>query len=546
IEQELDAFKIALKATRKDIAKLGKGLSDKVKSEERALFDAYLQILDSPSLKRDTKKEIRAGNWAPGALKRVIKQRVLQFEAMEDEYLRERAFDILDLGERVLAHLQISEQKARIRYPKQTILVGEKITPAAIAKVPADRLVGIVSRQGSHGSHIAILARALGVPTIMGVDEGSLANLHRKEAIIDGYYGQLYITPCKEVREEFAALAVEEQALNDELMKLKDKPAQTLDDHSVSLLVNTGLPVDIGHSLTVGADGVGLYRSEMPFMVRDRFPTEEEQYILYRQLLKVFAPRPVVMRTLDIGGDKCLPYFQVKEDNPFLGWRGIRISLDHPEIFLVQVRAMLRASLGLDNLQIMLPMISSLAEVESAIRLIKQAYNELIEEQLDIKMPKIGVMVEVPSAVYQAQALAQRVDFLSVGSNDLTQYLLAVDRNNARVSHLYDSLHPAVINALLQITTAVHRERNKTVSICGEIAGDPVAIVLLLAMGFDALSMNANQVLRAKWLIRKFTLTRAKELLNEVKKMDDAVDIRYHLEAALEAAGCAGLIRAGK
>jgi phosphotransferase system enzyme I (PtsP) len=544
VEQELADFKVALKTARKEIANLAKSLSPKVMQEERALFDAYLQILDSTSLKKDINKEIRSGNWAPGALKRVIKRRVLQFEAMEDEYLRERSLDIMDLGQRILAHLQTSEQKG-ITYPKRTILAGEKITPAAIAEVPEEKLAGIISLQGSNNSHMAILARALSIPTVMGITDFSLTKLENREVIIDGYYGQVYIAPNKEVRQEFQALALQEQELNVELASLRDLPAKTLDEHTVSLLVNTGLPVDIGHALRVGAEGVGLYRSEIPFMVRDRFPTEEEQYVIYRQLLKVFAPRPVVMRTLDVGGDKSLSYFPVKEENPFLGWRGIRITLDHPEIFLIQIRAMLRASLDFNNLRIMLPMISNITEVEVAVRLIKQAYSEVIEEGLEINMPKIGVMIEIPSAVYQAQDLARYVDFLSVGSNDLTQYLLAVDRNNSRVASLYDGLHPAVLKALLQVTSAAHRERKK-ISICGEIAGDPAAVILLIAMGFDALSMSASQLLRVKWLIRKFTMKKAKTLLNEIKTMDDPLDIRYHMEAALEEAGCAGLIRAGR
>ncbi len=544
VEQELNAFKAALKATRKEIVNLAKSLSPKVAQEEGALFDAYLQILDSSSLKRAVNKEIRYGNWAPGALKKVINRRVLQFKAMEDEYLRERYLDIMDLGQRILANLQAKETKS-ISYPKRTILVGEKITPAAIAEIPEEKLAGIISLQGSASSHMAILARALSIPTVMGISDFPLAKLENKEVIIDGYYGQIYIAPGKEIRQEFKALAMQEQELNAELSSLRGLPAETLDGYVVSLLVNTGLPIDIGHSLRVGAEGVGLYRSEVPFMLRDRFPTEEEQCVLYRQLLKVFAPRPVVMRTLDVGGDKSLSYFPVQEENPFLGWRGIRITLDHPEIFLIQIRAMLRASLDLNNLHIMLPMISNINEVEAAMILIKQAYAEVIQEGLEINMPKVGVMIEVPSAVYQAQNLAARVDFLSVGTNDLIQYMLAVDRNNSRVARLYDGLHPAILKALQQVAAAAHRERKK-VSICGEIAGDPAAVILLLAMGFDSLSMSASQLLRIKWLIRKFTMGKAKALLEEIKNMDDAVDIRYHMEAALEEAGCAGLIRAGK
>ena len=251
------------------------------------------------------------------------------------------------------------------------------------------------------------------------------------------------------------------------------------------------------------------------------------------------------MRTLDIGGDKNLPYFKIQEENPFLGWRGIRVTLDHPEVFLVQLRAMLRASEGLNNLRIMLPMISGTLEVQESLRLIHQAYAELIDEGLNIQLPPVGVMIEVPSAVYQAQVLASMVDFLSVGSNDLTQYLLAVDRNNTRVAPIYDALHPAILQALMQVVEGAHRE-GKQVSICGELAADPAAVILLVAMGFDALSVNAVSLLRVKWIIRCLTLKKARELLKDVLTMQHSSLIRLHLEQALEEHGLGGLIRAGK
>ncbi|MCK4869771.1 MAG: phosphoenolpyruvate--protein phosphotransferase [Gammaproteobacteria bacterium] len=543
-KSELVAFRKALKDARKEIINIEKSLPENVSEAERALFDAYIQLLDSPSLKKDVAKEIRAGNWAQGALKHIINDRVAQFTAMEDEYLRERALDIKDLGQRILSALQ-KKPHAEIKYPKQTILVGEEIPPSVLAEVPEKQIAGIISLSGSVNSHVAILARAMNIPAVMGIKDFPITRFEDKKIILDGYYGQIYISPSKKIQQEFIDLVAQEQELDTELLAIRDLPAQTTDGYKLSLLVNTGLPIDIGHSLRVEAEGVGLYRTEVPFMTRDRFPSEDEQRIIYRQLLQIFAPRPVVMRTLDIGGDKNLPYFPISEPNPFLGWRGIRITLDHPEIFIVQVRAMIRASEGLNNLRIMLPMISSIHEVEQSKKLIKQAFNELIEEGLNVQMPLIGIMVEVPSAVYLAQDLASRVDFLSVGSNDLTQYLLAVDRNNMRVANLYDSLHPAVLKALAQVVLSAHRE-NKEVSICGEMAGDPVAVMLLLAMGFDALSMNANQVLKIKWLIRKFSIEDAKQLYDEVMVMDDPVEIRNHMEAALEENGAAGLIRAGR
>lgn len=541
IEQEIIHFKQALKTVQNEISQLHKKINNKA---ERALFEAYLQILNSHGLKKDVLKKIQEGLWAPSALKAAINKRVSQFQTMEDTYLRERALDIKDLGQRILAHLQTKQPTIK-SYPKNTILVGEEITPAALADVPTKKLVGIISAKGSITSHTAILARALNVPTVLGITKFSAAQQEGKKAIIDGYCGQVYINPSKKIYAQFADLLKQEHEMQYEMKKLSNLPAETTDGYSIKLLVNTGLPGDIGHSLQIGADGVGLYRTEIPFMVRNGFPSEEEQKIIYQQLLKVFSPRPVTMRTLDIGGDKYLPYFPIQETNPYLGWRGIRVTLDHPEIFLVQIRAMLRADLEFNNLQILLPMISNINEAEEAIKLIKQAQKELSENYPNIKLPKIGIMIEVPSAVYQAQDLARLSDFLSVGSNDLTQYLLAVDRNNAQVANLYDSLHPAVIKALIQIVTAAHKE-NKTVSICGEMAGDPTSIPLLLAIGFDALSMNANQLLKIKWLIRNFSMEKAKILLAKILQMDDQLEIRSYLESALEEEGLAGLIRAGK
>ncbi len=545
IEEEIKFFNDAIAQTREDIKLLGESLRATLPKEEQGIFDTYLRILDSPSFVEKIKIEIQHNIWAQAALKRVIKQYVVQFEAMDDPYLRERAADFRDLGQRILSYLQYTDPKVSITYPQQTILVGEEVTPSALASIPEDQLVGLVSAKGSENSHVAILARAMGIPTVMGVNNLPVAKLESKELIIDGYNGQVYCSPSSSIREEFERLAKEEKELNQELEALRDLHAETLDGYSLNMFINTGLISDVSRALRVGAEGVGLYRTEVPFMVRDRFPSEDEQRVIYRQLLQAFAPRPVLMRTLDIGGDKELPYFPVLEDNPFLGWRGIRVTLDHPEIFLVQIRAMLRASQGLENLHIMLPMVSSIAEVEEAQRLIAQAYSELMEEGELIRMPQVGIMIEVPSAVYQARELARRVDFLSVGSNDLIQYLLAVDRNNVRVANLYDCLHPAVLRALIQVVEGGHQE-GKNISICGEMAGDPVAVILLLAMGFDSLSMSATRLPRMKWVIRKFTMASAINLLEEVLIMDDPTEIRCHLELALEEAGLGGLIRAGK
>ncbi len=544
IAVEIDIFNKALVRTREEIKMLSERLSHHLPLEEQDLFDAYLRILDNESLGIEVIAVIKQGQWAQGALKQVIAHHSRLYEEMDDAYLRERGADLRDIGRRVLSYLQ-ADAREKIIYPERAVLMGDEITPARLAEAPREKVVAIVTAKGSINSHVVIIARAMGIPTIIGAEGLLLSDLENKPVIVDAYHGVVYIDPSKTLLEEFARLEAEEKELSRSLEKLHGVPAQTPDGYRIPLYVNTGLVGDIQASLSVGAEGVGLYRTEVPFMVRDRFPSEEEQRIIYRQLLEAFTPRPVTMRTLDIGGDKVLPYFPIEEPNPFLGWRGIRITLDHPEIFLVQVRAMIHASKDCNNLQIMLPMITSLHEVIDAKVLITRAYEELREEGHDVVMPKIGAMIEVPSAVYQAELIAQQVDFLSVGSNDLIQYILAVDRNNFRVANLYEGLHPAIINALLHIVRAAHAQ-DKKVSLCGEMAGDPTCAILLLAMGFDSLSMSSASLPRVKWVIRNFNLSRAQELLQEVLLMHHSKAIRTHLEKALEESGLGGLIRAGK
>ncbi len=541
---EKEKLKNALLRTQEDIEKMQCRVRQSLPPEEQSLFAAYAGILKSQSLISEMEALIDENHWAPFALRKVFKDHVRRFEAVEDPYLRERAADLLDLGRRVLSHLQ-SETPAITHWPKDTILVSEELTASALAEVPEGRLKGIVSSKGSANSHVAILAKAMGIPAVMGTSGLPLQCLDNIHLVVDGYNGEVFTQPSPAMLQEFSRLAEEEKELYAGLNELRELRAETPDGVRVALCVNTGLVADIRPSLQVGAEGIGLYRTEIPFMIRDRFPGEEEQYLIYRQLLETFHPRPVSIRTLDIGGDKALPYFPVKESNPFLGWRGIRVTLDHPEIFILQLRAMLRANSGLNNLRILLPMISGISEVDDSLRLVRQAYQEIIEEGALTEFPPIGVMMEVPSSVFQAGAIAKRVDFLSVGTNDLTQYLLAVDRNNSYVANLYDSLHPAVLQALKMIVDGAHMH-GKPVSVCGEMAGDPSSVIALLGMGFDMLSMNATNLPKIKWVIRNFTIERAKLILKECLLMDNAPDVRLKLESVLEEAGLGGLVRAGK
>ena len=525
---ELAQLDRAVEAVRNDIRGLIDSLQASLPQEELALFDAYLHMLDDGALPGDIREEIHQGEWAQGALRKVIRQHTRRFEVMDDPYLRERGPDVKDLGVRVLAYMQrIREQ--RTQYPENTILVGEEITPAMLGAIPAERLGGVVSLRGSGNSHVAILARAMGVPAVMGALDLPAYELEGAEVIVDGHYGDVYTRPSPARLTENRLLLQQEQVFVEELNDLKELPGVTRDGWQVQLWVNIGLSGDITRSLDRGAEGIGLFRTEVPFMSKDRFPTEQEQRTLYREHMEAFEPRPVTMRTLDIGGDKALSYFPIQEENPFLGWRGIRVTLDHPEIFLVQVRAMLKANAGLRGiLRIMLPMISSLTEFRRAKGLIDQAYSEVIEEGVEVKRPEIGVLIEVPAAVYQARLLAKEADFMAVGSNDLTQYLLAVDRNNPRVADLYQEVHPAVISALREVARAAHAEE-KPLGICGELAGTPAGAILLMAMGYHVLSMNATHLLRVKWVIRNIKRSDARRMLARVLRMDTAEEVTAFL-----------------
>ena len=543
VEKEIQDFREAVTAVQDDLRAYANRMSGVLPAEELALFDALLMMLDGDSLVGETIERIRQGNWAPGALRDTIAQHVQVFDAMADSYLRERASDIRDLGRRILTHMQ-GDRPAKIAAYTQTVLVGEDISAGQLAEIPQENLAGIVSVSGSSASHVAILAQAMGIPAVMGVSDLSVARLEGQKIIADGYRGDVFVNPSALVLEEFARLQTEESHLTEVLKHVAGQDSVTPDGVTVPLYLNVGLVTGVETEVHAEGDGVGLYRTEIPFLMQERFPGEEEQLRIYRKALEAFAPRPVTLRTLDVGGDKMLPYFPVQEDNPFLGWRGIRISLDHPEIFLTQIRAMLRASVGLDNLTILLPMISTVTELDLAITLIDQALGELHEEGEAVVRPPIGIMIEVPSAVYQVGAMAKRVDFFSIGTNDLTQYLLAVDRNNSRVANLYQSLHPAVLRAIKQVIDEAH-QLGKPVSVCGEMAGDPAAALALLGLGVNSLSMSASNFPRVKWVIRSFTRDEATSLLEQVWLMEDPRAIRELYNGVLELGGLGGLVRAG-
>ncbi len=544
IPQEIAHFEAAVTAEVAELSELGQRMGKLLAASDRALFDAYSLILRSDSLTDGVISRIRAGNWAPGAVRVTALEYANAFEGMEDEYLRERMADIRDLCQRLIKRLLQMEHQVR-EYPEHTVLMGEEISVTQFLEVDPRKLAGLVSVRGTGASHVALLARGLGIPAVFGVNDAPLPRLNGREIVVDGYMARVCIQPAPALRQAYQRLADEEAELSRDLQELKHLPSETPDGHHVALLANSGLTADVAAARESGAEGLGLYRSELHFFMRDRFPSEDEQTAIYAEVLNTMAPLPVTLRTLDIGGDKPLSYFPIEEQNPFLGWRGIRISLDQIDIFKTQLRAMLRAGGHSLHLAIMFPMVTTLKELDDAIALVHEAREELLEDGLAVPLPRLGVMVEVPSLLYQIPAVCQRVDFISVGSNDLTQYLLAVDRNNPRVAKLYDGAHPAVITAVCRLVEDAHAV-GKSVSICGEMAGDPALALLLMAAGADGLSMSLGNLLKVKWTIRTVPFAVAQTCLAAALVAADAPEVRGQLNAVLDQYGLGGLIRAGK
>lgn len=541
IPAELERFSLALSQVRQDILALRQRVKAQLSSDEVALFDVYAKLLDDGLLRGHIESAIKEGLRADSALASVVSRHIQRFEQMEDAYLRERVVDIKDIASRVLSVLQ-SKQISWPQLPAQAVLIGEEITTTCLMEFPRENIAAVVTRQGSLNSHMAIVARSLGIPTVVGVMDLVASQMLDCELIVDGYIGEVLWQYPETVRQAYLSLIEQEKLLYSSFDLLRDAPVITADAVPIDFWLNTGLTSEAANGLDASLVGVGLHRSEIPFLVKDRFPTEAEQVLLYRKQLEAFAPKPVTIRTLDVGGDKVLPYFPIREDNPFLGWRGIRISMDHPEIFVVQIRAMLLASEGLDNLRILLPMVSTVHEVDEAKKIMQRAHAEVVAEGHDVVLPLLGVMLEVPAAAFQVQALARRVDFLSVGTNDLIQYVLAVDRNNPRVAGLYEPFHPAVLQLLNAISQAAAQAR-VSVSVCGEMAGDPMLAILLVAMGYRQLSMSVSNVMRVKWALRQVSLPKAEALLSQVMSLDTPECIRGYLLEALTALGMGDFMR---
>ncbi|WP_164880782.1 phosphoenolpyruvate--protein phosphotransferase [Aestuariirhabdus litorea] len=541
IDQTVAQWHQLLLQVRTEISEQQRDLTPQLSGSISAIFDAYQLLLADKALIDSVEQLIRQGHDLPSSLKRSIQKLSELFLSMDDPYLRARHEDIHHLGNKLYgAWLGESQQRAPIEGP--VVLVGAQVGIAEIALVPPEQLMGVICYEGSSLSHTAVVAKAMGVPAVLGV--GSLRGISGGETIIvDGNQGQVILHPSPSLIAEYRKLVDEDKGLLAQLADLSDQPAITLDGVVVRLLTNAGLQADIEPGLRHGAEGVGLYRTEIPFMVHSSFPSEEEQVSIYQKVIRAYQGKPVTMRTLDIGGDKQLPYFPISnEENPALGWRGIRFCLDNVQLLMTQVRAMLRAAEGHGNLRILLPMISCTEELESFIELLDDACRQLKAEGYEVVRPRLGVMVEIPATISQLERWASRIDFVSIGSNDLSQYLLALDRNNARVSQRYDSLHPSVLAEISRVVEIAGRCK-LSLSLCGEMASDPSAVLLLLGMGVRTLSLSAPRLPRIKWLLRSLKEAEARALWQEVAKLDSATAIRGRVERFLDERGPQALVR---
>jgi phosphotransferase system enzyme I (PtsI) len=535
VEAEARKFVAALEETKRELGRLRDGLAEDLGERSARLFDPHLMILDDAMIVDGTLRRIREQRvTAAVALTETIGQVTKAMERTRDEYLRERVYDIKDIERRLLMRLLGRTGATPRGLGDDVIIVARDLSITDTAAMRRERVLGFATEQGGRTSHAAIMARSLEVPAAVGLHGATEAVGQGEVAILDGTQGVLVYEFDEAVLGYFRDRKRQLEEFDRQLLTLRDYPAVTRDGHSVQLHANIEVPEDVRSAIAHGAGGIGLFRTENLFLDGGRMPSEDEQYEAYRAVASSMAPSPVVIRTLDVGGDKLAPAGTVeREANPFLGWRGIRYSLSHPDLFMTQLRAALRASAH-GKVAIMFPMVSSLHEVRDAKQVVEAARQDLQRrgEPFDPDVA-IGVMVETPAAVTIAGSLAQEVDFMSIGSNDLIQYTLAVDRGNDRVAYLYDQYHPAVLQMVAQTIEAARKHR-KWVGLCGEMAGDPRAVLVLVGLGIDQLSTSPVMLPEIKSLVRSTSLALARKVAARALRFRTGVDVRRYLEQTLK------------
>ena len=534
VDEEIARFYAGREAAVEQLNSIKERAYQSLGEEKAAIFEGHLMILEDEELEEEIIDYLRSNHVnAAVAANVVIDQQVAILSEIDDEYLKERASDIRDIGNRLIKNILGMHIVDLGEINEEAILVAYDLTPSETAQLNLDKVLGFVTDIGGRTSHTSIMARSLELPAIVGTNNVTELVNTGDFLILDALNNVVYVNPSQEDIQRLKALQAKLADEKAELAKLKDLPALTLDGHRVDVVANIGTIRDIEGAERNGAEGVGLYRTEFLFMDRDQLPTEEEQFIDYKDVVEAMNSNLVILRTMDIGGDKELPYLDLpKEMNPFLGWRAIRIALDRREILNAQLRAVLRAS-AYGKLAVMFPMIISVEEIRELKSVIEELKVELRNEgkAFDENI-QIGVMVETPSAAVNAKFLAKEVDFFSIGTNDLTQYTLAVDRGNELISHLYNPMQPSVLGLIKQVIDASHAE-GKWTGMCGELAGDERATLLLLGMGLDEFSMSAISVPRIKKLIRNVNFQDAKALANAALQKPTASEIEQLIEEFL-------------
>ncbi len=540
ISAELARFEQAVERSRAELESLKRLMAPLMAEAELRIFDSHRLVLEDEEFLASIQNEIRAGYVAESAVMRVIDKFTSELSAIEDGYLRERATDMRDLGARLIRHLR--QDDTLTTFGRPTVLVAEDLTLSELALIPHKNIAGIVLQSGGVTSHATILARAFEIPAVVGVDHLTEAVAQGDELIVDGNSGIVYLKPSPEIEREYAQIIKRHQTLRQELMAEQNLPSVTKDGHRVHLLANVALKNDIALAFRYGAEGVGLYRSEFTFLTYEDFPSEEEQVKIYSEILKAADNKPVTIRTLDLGADKYPAYLRApREENPFLGWRSIRISLEMPELFKVQLRAIMRAATNAP-VRVLFPMISSLEELRGAKAVLAEAAESLAREGIEHNPElEVGIMVEVPSALWLADRLVKEVDFFSIGTNDLIQFMLAVDRNNPKVASLFEHFHPAVLSGISEVIKVAHSAGRK-VTLCGEMASDPLATLLLIGMGFDALSMSPIFIPVVRKLIRQASYETCRKIAREVLRMSTVKEIKGYLVERYRELGLIGLV----
>ncbi len=525
---EIARLEQALVSTRQQVTRMQQEVEKTLGADEARIFDAHFLVLQDPALISETIRELDKTSRNIEACFRDVGMRyVAAFDQMPDEYLRERSADIRDVVERVLHNLTGRALSILSQLTEDRVLITQDISPSESAALDQGRILGLVTDAGSRTSHAVIMARSMKLPAVVGAHDATSKITHNDWVIVDGYDGMVVINPSEQTLFRYGKLQLKRKTFEKKILASARQPSETLDKRKIKLLANIDSADDVGRARDSGADGVGLFRTEYLFLQNEVAPTEEVQYQAYRQVAEFFGSQQVVIRTLDLGGDKPLRWANIPgepESNPFLGFRAIRFCLEHPELFKDQMRAILRASAH-GNVRMMFPMISGTEELVRARAVLEEAKEELRARGVAFNSDlDVGSMIEIPSAALTSDILARHCDFFSVGTNDLIQYLLAVDRINPRTAHLYEPTHPAVLRCIQQVCRAAHAARI-TVSVCGEMAGDPICVPLLLGLGVDELSAAPASLPGIKYLIQHMKASDAAKLAKEALRLNDPKEI---------------------